>query len=401
MDLPASALPIDELARLSGCPSEKIAAYRDLGLLASIATDDGTVTLVRLIESLETLGLSPQMLSTAVAGGHLSLDFARNMLAKPVKMVGKTYGELLSELGLEPSLARWAFVAVGLPTLDLDRQVRDDDAVFLTLLARANAHGLTQKSLFRVLRVFGHSLRRIAEAQRDLYRQEIEEPMLEAGVPLGRLVEEGAEHRRQLQEVGFEVSQILLRRILEDLVFENIANRLQTGLTDLGLISPAAAAQNSVVVGFADMSGYTGFVHEFGDSEGAERAGQFEELVHTILEGGSGRIIKSLGDGLLLHFGKPEDALDGSAEIIRQAKSAPLLPVHVGLAAGPVLFRDGDIFGTTVNRAARIAAQARPGTIVIDEAVKALAGDSGIDWGVVDFAPLKGLPDERGYVWSP
>ncbi|MCB1488732.1 MAG: hypothetical protein KDJ88_14915 [Bauldia sp.] len=400
MPQPQSDPSIEALARLSGCPAERIATYRDLGLVDPDHPENGTVTLVRLVESLESLGLEPATLSSAVGAGHLNLDFARDMLARPVAMVDRTYRQLIAELGLEPALAQAIFVAVGLPTFDLDRPARNDDAAFLTLLARVTASGLSRKSLFRALRVFGHSLRRIAEAQRDLYREEVEQPMLAAGAPLGRLLAEGAAQRRQLQEIGFQAIGILFARILEDLVFENIAFRLQNGLSDLGFASRDDAS-HTVVVGFADMSGYTDFVREFGDREGAERTGQFEELVQTILEGRAGRIIKSLGDGLLLHFSGTRDALNGSAEIIRQARSSSLLPVHVGLAAGPVLFRDGDIFGTTVNRAARISAQAAPGTVLIDEAVKSLATDIDIDWNAVDFPPLKGLPDTRGYAWTP
>ena len=395
-----SGSSIDDLARLSGCPAERIAAYRDLGLVDPDHRENGTVTLVRLVESLESFGLGPATLSAAVGAGHLSLDFARNMLARPVTMVDKTYRELIADLKLDTAMAHATFVAVGLPTFDLDHPARDDDAAFLTLLSRVTAAGLSRKSLFRALRVFGHSLRRIAEAQRDLYREEVEDPMIAAGMPLGRLVEEGASRRRRLQEIGFEGLGILFARILEDLVFENIAFRLQNGLGDLGFASRNDAS-HTVVVGFADMSGYTDFVREFGDREGAERTGQFEELVQTILEGRAGRIIKSLGDGLLLHFSGTEEALNGSAEIIRRARSSSLLPVHVGLAAGPVIFRDGDIFGTTVNRAARISAQAAPGTVLIDENVKSLAAGIDIDWNAVDFPPLKGLPDTRGYAWSP
>ena len=156
-----SGSSIDDLARLSGCPAERIAAYRDLGLVDPDHRENGTVTLVRLVESLESFGLGPATLSAAVGAGHLSLDFARNMLARPVTMVDKTYRELIADLKLDTAMAHATFVAVGLPTFDLDHPARDDDAAFLTLLSRVTAAGLSRKSLFRALRVFGHSLRRI------------------------------------------------------------------------------------------------------------------------------------------------------------------------------------------------------------------------------------------------
>ncbi|MCA8932070.1 MAG: adenylate/guanylate cyclase domain-containing protein, partial [Rhodospirillaceae bacterium] len=155
------------------------------------------------------------------------------------------------------------------------------------------------------------------------------------------------------------------------------------------------------VVGFADMSGFTQFVAAAGDLQGADMAARLEEVVAGTLDRSAGRIIKAMGDGLLIHFPRAEAAVPAAVAIVDAARAAGLLPVHVGLAAGTVLFRDGDIFGATVNRAARLAGQANPGCVLVDEAVRGLSGGSGGQWETVHLGPLKGLAEIPAFRWMP
>lgn len=79
--------------------------------------------------------------------------------------------------------------------------------------------------------------------------------------------------------------------------------------------------------------------------------------------------MKLLGDGVLLLFEMPCDAVGAVAELSREMVKAGLPTAHAGLHAGPVVERDGDIFGSTVNVAARIANHAPAGTILVSEAI--------------------------------
>jgi adenylate cyclase len=63
----------------------------------------------------------------------------------------------------------------------------------------------------------------------------------------------------------------------------------------------------------------------------------------------------------------------------------------VGVDAGPVVFQDGDYFGRTVNVAARIAAHAGPGDVLVSEAVVSAVGDDGVAFEVVGPVELKGV----------
>jgi adenylate cyclase len=72
---------------------------------------------------------------------------------------------------------------------------------------------------------------------------------------------------------------------------------------------------------------------------------------------------------------------------------AGLPPAHVGVHAGPVLFQEGDYFGTTVNVTSRIADYARPGEVLVSQAVVDAAGDAKASFTEVGPVELKGVAE--------
>ena len=73
--------------------------------------------------------------------------------------------------------------------------------------------------------------------------------------------------------------------------------------------------------------------------------------------------------------------------------AAGLPPAHVGLHAGPVLFQEGDYFGQTVNLSARIADYARPGEVLVSQAVADASQEKGLTFGDIGLVELKGVSD--------
>ena len=71
---------------------------------------------------------------------------------------------------------------------------------------------------------------------------------------------------------------------------------------------------------------------------------------------------------------------------------AGLPPAHVGVAAGPVVVQGGDYFGRTVNLAARIAAHASAGQVLVSERVAESASPEGVAFVDLGEVPLKGFP---------
>jgi adenylate cyclase len=70
---------------------------------------------------------------------------------------------------------------------------------------------------------------------------------------------------------------------------------------------------------------------------------------------------------------------------------ADLPPAHVGIDAGPLIFQDGDYFGRTVNMAARIAAYARAGQVLVSNEVQQVTTDPGVQFVDIGSVELKGV----------
>jgi class 3 adenylate cyclase len=128
-------------------------------------------------------------------------------------------------------------------------------------------------------------------------------------------------------------------------------------------------------IAFLDLSGFTRLTEERGDEVAAELAATLADLVQDASRPHGGRPVKLLGDGVMFHFPDASAAVECALELVERAPDEGLPPAHVGVSVGPVVFRDGDYFGRTVNIAARVADRAGPHEVfVTDEVVAASAG---------------------------
>ena len=107
----------------------------------------------------------------------------------------------------------------------------------------------------------------------------------------------------------------------------------------------------------------------------------------------SGRVVKQLGDGVLLRLPDTETAIRAVTAIVGAMADAGLPPGHAGIAAGPVFVRDGDIFGRTVNLASRIADAAGAGEVVVEEGVIVALPRGTARFEPVGRVELKGFPE--------
>ena len=118
---------------------------------------------------------------------------------------------------------------------------------------------------------------------------------------------------------------------------------------------------------FLDLTGYTRLTEERGDRAAAALATSLADLVEQVSLPHGGQPVKWLGDGVMFHFRRPAQAVVAALEMVERTPEAGLPEAHVGLHAGPVVFQDGDYFGRTVNLAARIAAHAGPGQVLVSD----------------------------------
>ena len=151
---------------------------------------------------------------------------------------------------------------------------------------------------------------------------------------------------------------------------------------------------------FSDIEDSTSLNDQLGDADWVKLLATHDKLVHACVEQHHGHIVKSQGDGFMIVFRTPADAVRAGIAIQdafatsdhRRLKRTPIR-VRVGIHVGTVVEREGDFFGTNVAMAARVAAQAEGGEILVSDDVRQALRDVD-DIVLVDFreAELKGLP---------
>jgi adenylate cyclase len=144
---------------------------------------------------------------------------------------------------------------------------------------------------------------------------------------------------------------------------------------------------------FLDITGYTRLTSERGDAAAAELASTFSRMVQRTSHQYAGRAVKWLGDGVMFYFAEPGPGVEAALEMVEGAADAGLPPAHVGLHAGPVLFQEGDYFGATVNIAARIADYARPGEVLVSQAVVEASPEVSAAFTEIGPVELKGVSE--------
>lgn len=138
-------------------------------------------------------------------------------------------------------------------------------------------------------------------------------------------------------------------------------------------MSASAETTESLAVLFADVAGSTRLYEALGDTEALRRVQGCLSALRSVTVQFEGTVIKTIGDEVLCVFADAAVALRAAAEMQNAVRALPaqdgIRPaVRVGFHAGPVLRRDGDVFGDTVNVAARIAGLAKAHQVLASDA---------------------------------
>ncbi|HET7529356.1 MAG TPA: adenylate/guanylate cyclase domain-containing protein [Mycobacteriales bacterium] len=337
----AGSAPADERARLA-------ALLRDLG-----ATDD------EVAAALATGTVGALAVAVVLRGGR-----------SPVTARAAADAAGLSEAELAE-----VWRGLGLSTAaELPGGVPPRLAEALPVITLATREWLGPQTGLGLARVIGATTAQLAEAVVDAFRVQWEMPELAGGTSYGDVIASYAEL------VGASLP------ALESLVagtFEAHLVRVAAGAwapDDENL-----AARRTLFVAFADLVGYTALTRTMSPGELARMLGAFEEVVAAAVAGHGGRLVKQIGDGAMFVTDSPADGCAAALEICEQVSARDLPPVRIGADVGPVLSRWGDYYGDVVNRAARLVALARPGSVVVTADV---AAGLGRDW------PVEQLPEQ-------
>ena len=169
---------------------------------------------------------------------------------------------------------------------------------------------------------------------------------------------------------------------------KNHVENVESALEKAGLFS---RLHHPPAMCFVDITGYTRLTEERGDEAAADLAGRLATLVRRCSQEHGGQPVKWLGDGVMFYFPDPGSSVLAALDMMEGVVTATLPPAHVGIHAGPVVFQAGDYFGRTVNIAARIAEYARPGEVVVSQAVVDAAEETAVTFTEIGPVELKGV----------
>ncbi|MCH7566026.1 MAG: adenylate/guanylate cyclase domain-containing protein [Gemmatimonadetes bacterium] len=149
---------------------------------------------------------------------------------------------------------------------------------------------------------------------------------------------------------------------------------------------------------FTDVEGSTALTQRLGDAKARELLREHERLVREALKAHGGSEVKTMGDGFMASFTSATKALESAIAMQRafaehnEGAEEPII-VRIGLNAGEPIAEDDDLFGTAVNRAARITATAKGSEILVANVVRELAEGKDFLFADRGEATLKGFDE--------
>lgn len=148
---------------------------------------------------------------------------------------------------------------------------------------------------------------------------------------------------------------------------------------------------------FTDIVGSTEMTSRYGDDAAIAMLGVHDHVVRMAVGANSGREVKHTGDGIMAAFNSAVCAVKSASEIIGKLaehnEAGPEFPVtvRIGISAGEPVEQHEDLFGSTVQLAARLCAQAVPGQILVSNVVADLCIGKNLKFTNAGDCELKGF----------
>ena len=389
-----NGLSASGLADLAGVTEVEVGRLVELGVL--VARDgagpfrETDVPKVRLAIACEQAGLPMAGIAAAIGAGRLSFAFLE---AEPFRRWAlrstRSYREVSQETGVSLELLQGALESMGFARVGPDEPMREDELEVVPFVQLGHATGVFDLAwLTRLGRAHVEGLRLISTAWGDAYQARFEGPVLESGGDQQTAMEQAAQLSVDFLPVVDPMLLAIYHRQQELLWTEGLVERIEDELERAGVLGRPGRVP---AMCFLDLVGYTRLTEEQGDRAAAALAEALAVLVDRSAREHGGVPVKWLGDGVMVWFREPAGAVRSALELVAQLSEAGLPPAHVGVAAGPVVAQGGDYFGRTVNIAARIAAHAGAGQVLVSQSVAEAASPEGVTFVELEELPLKGI----------
>jgi adenylate cyclase len=357
------------------------------GAAPFLATD---VQKLRLAKGCEEAGLPMEGIASVIRAGRLSFAFLEAPTYRRWAVrSARTYRQVSEEAGMPLDLLQDALESTGFARAAPDDPIREDELELVPLLRLVHSTGVLDRTwMTRVGRGFAEGMRLVANVENEAYHARFEMPLLESGAAQRTAMELASQLSGEFNPLVDRALMGIYRRQQELAWTEHLVEHIEIELEAAGVLG---RPERVPAMCFLDLVGYTRLTEERGDQAAAELATSLSVLVQRSSREHGGMPVKWLGDGVMFHFREPAGAVLSALRMIRQLPEAGLPPAHVGVAAGPVVAQAGDYFGRTVNVAARIAARAGEGQVLVSERVAESGPPPGVTFVELGELPLKGI----------
>ena len=382
-------MTLEELSEWSGERPDDLREWRSLGLVGGsgdeFAPDD--VERARVVGLLLRRGISLEAIAKtdreqSILASYLHSNFT------PRSTQAYSLDEAASSLGLDVAAVRRLWRAIGFHR-QMERHDEEDLQALKTLKVAVDA-GFPEEALLQLARVYTDALGRVADAETRLFHFYVHERLKAGGLSGRALVEATDASGDRMRPLVEPILLYFHRRGLEQAAREDIVLHLQE---DAGLeLAADVPAQLRVTVLFVDLSSFTVRVV----ARAAGVLARFSDVVREAVSRCEGRVVKQIGDAFMLVFSDARAAVTCGLEIERRTAEEPRFPAaRSGIHHGPVLYREGDYVGVTVNVAARLADEAERHQVLVSEALRRqAAGAPDVDFVPLGKRRLKGVADQ-------
>ena len=383
----------EELARRLGVDTARVAELARAGAIAGSEDstfDPGDVHRVRLLIAFEDSGVPLEALLAASRAGQISLRYYDELHPTPAPPSDRSYAAFAASLGPRRAHLMPLFAAFGIAEPDPTTILSvEEEALIAEICDVIDLTGHPDLAL-RAIRMFSEGARRAADSALGTYGEVVQRSGGELeGFPEDELFDRLLRPWARFARVSIPMTAWLTGRHLSRAIDEYSMAESERILEQAGYVE--ARLETPPAVAFVDLTGFTRLSEELGDEAAASLALRLGDVTVETVRGHGGRVVKLLGDGVLIRFGDAATAVVATLALLDALPAAGLPTGHAGIASGPLIVRDGDIFGRTVNLAARISDAAPDGRLWVTHAV---ADDlAGVNFRITqtDGALLQGI----------
>lgn len=307
----------------------------------------------RSVARMRERGHSLQQIKQAVKEGRLATSLVEDLLPPTAGEIDiKTAAKMT---GLERALIERIWANIGMPTSSHD-SFSQEDIVALKYLAAVLAAGFPLVALLQLVRVYGQCLRQIADAEAHLVHIYVHEPLMQEGVGGMEMAEEMEGLVKDILPFASPLMDFVHKRFLRYYVEQDVVGHMENDpdSEELGRLK--------VVIGFADLAGFTRFTEEAGEEEALDLVEKFTRKVEESLPD-EARVVKTIGDEVMIVSSDPVSLSNWAVDFQSMFKERPR--PRIGLHYGATIYRDGDFYGSEVNLAARVTARAQGGEVLV------------------------------------